>query len=808
MLPGNGHALIATKRFATDDWDVGVADVTGLLEPSKERPRRVFEMARPFGDRLFDRLIAYRIPVLAVLLAIVAAIGFGISFLSFNPDSRLFFGKDNPERLALDALEQTYAKSTNILFVIEPRDGDVFTAQNLASLAEITEGAWQVPRTLRVDSIANFNHAEARGDEIIIEPLYGLQTRLDAAAIDRIRGITLSERELINRLISPDGTVAAVNVQIVKPDDDRDAVLGIAEVARGLARQWEAAYPGVNIRLTGGIIADVTFAEAGQRDLRTLVPVMAVLIVLALVLSLRSPVGVVATVLVIACSAVAAMGFAGWSGMLLNSATAGAPVSIMVLAVASSVHILNSFIQEADRSRDLREALGVSVRKNFAPIVVANVTTAIGFLCLRFSSSPPLREMGTIVAFGVLVCAVLSLTMLPCLLSYTTKVAPQRIRIGARVMAAFGGFVIAYRRRLFWGSIVLMGLAAVGVSRIELDDDYIRYFGKSFAFRIDSEFTERRLTGLNVLQYAVPANGEATVFEPEYLKTLDSFAGWMAEQDGVVAVDSITTLLKRLNRTMNDNDPAFDRIAGSRELNAQYLFLYELSLPVGHDLTDMIDVNRSQSKVTAILADVTSARVRELGHAGEAWLAENAPDHVASTTGVSMVFAYLSQRNIRSMVGGTLLALVLISAILVVALKSPRFGVVSLIPNLVPALLAFGVWGVTFGQINLASSVVTSMTLGIVVDDTVHFLMRYLRLRREGGRDVEGAIRDTFSSVGVALVITSVALTAGFLVLATSGFAINHQVGLLCAITIMAALIADLLFLPTVILAVEKRTMS
>jgi len=170
-----------------------------------------------------------------------------------------------------------------------------------------------------------------------------------------------------------------------------------------------------------------------------------------------------------------------------------------------------------------------------------------------------------------------------------------------------------------------------------------------------------------------------------------------------------------------------------------------------------------------------------------------------------LMFAHIGKRNVNSMIIGTSLALILISFILVVALRSRRFGVISLAPNLIPAALAFGIWGVAVGEIGMSLASAAGMTLGIVVDDTVHFLSKYLRARREKGYTPEQAVRYAFHTVGVALWVTTIVLVLGFGVLTFSTFKMNMDMGIMTAMTIAIALIVDFVFLPALLLKADKR---
>ena len=264
--------------------------------------------------------------------------------------------------------------------------------------------------------------------------------------------------------------------------------------------------------------------------------------------------------------------------------------------------------------------------------------------------------------------------------------------------------------------------------------------------------------------------------------------------------------MKRLNKTLNGDRPEFYRIPESRELAAQYLLLYELSLPYGLDLNNQINVDRSATKVSVTArGDLTSIELRALTDAGHDWLAENAPDYMLATgAGPGVMFSHISDRQIRGMIKGTVVAFILVSALLVVALRSPKFGLISLIPNVLPALMAFGAWGFLVGRVNIGLSTVVALTIGIVVDDTVHFLSKYLRARRERGLSAPDAVRYAFSTVGAALLFTSLILAVGFFVLAQSALDLNAGMGKLTALTITLALVADFFLLPPLLMKLDE----
>jgi len=372
-------------------------------------------------------------------------------------------------------------------------------------------------------------------------------------------------------------------------------------------------------------------------------------------------------------------------------------------------------------------------------------------------------------------------------------------------MDRFGAFVVSRRKPLFFGMLFITLIFAMSIPLNRLNDQFVNYFDESYAFRTDTDFIVDNLTGIYLIEYSLDTGEEWGVSDPEYLKMLESFAEWYKTQPRVLHVSTLTDTMKRLNKNMHEDDPTYYRIPDDLELSAQYLQLYEMSLPFGLDLNNQINISKSSTRFSVTLESVSTTELLALEERAQLWLAANAPASLqvpgASPT---VMFSHISRRNINSMLGGTAAALVLISTILIFSFKSLKIGLLSLVPNLVPAGMAFGLWGLMVGEIGMGTSIVAGMSLGIVVDDTVHFLSKYIRAKRERGMNSHDAVRYAFHNVGTALWVTSFILAAGFSVLVFSGFTLNSEMGLLTAITIAFALAADFLFLPPLLMVMER----
>ena len=755
---------------------------------------------------LAEIIIRFRwLGLLLIIAAVVTAFN-GTKFLSFSNDYRIFFSEDNPQLVAFETLQNTYTKSDNVLIVLAPKDGNVFTPQTLSTVEWVTHQAWQMPYSNRVDSISNFQHSYAEGDDLIVGDLVLEAENYNSAALERVKEIAIHEPLLVKRLISPSGHVTAINVTVQLPAIHPDKeVPEVVIFARSLADQIRKRDANLEVYLTGVVFMNNAFSENSINDMKTLVPAMFLIIVVLLVLMLRSFWATLTTVVVIMLSIITAMGIAGWIGITITPPLASAPTMIMTLAVADCVHLLVTFLQGLQQGKNRFDAMRESLRINIQPIFLTTITTAIGFLSMNFSDAPPFRDLGNVVAIGVVAAFFYSIILLPVFMLLFPVKAAHRPPRTVKLMDKLADLVINNRTVLLWG----MGLFVVAmisfIPKNELNDQFVNYFDKTVDFRNDTDFMTENLTGLYSISYSLKAESSGGISEPAYLENLEKFARWYAQQDGVIQVSTLTDTMKRLNKNMHEDRQEWYRTPQNRELAAQYLLLYEMSLPYGLDLNNQINIDKSATRFDVFVDNLTSNQLMALEDKANKWLKENAPVNMqANGASPAVMFSHIGKRNIRSMLIGTTIALILISILLIFALRSVKIGLLSLIPNLVPAGLAFGLWGIMVGQVGLALSIVTGMTLGIVVDDTVHFLSKYLRARREKGMDAANAVRFAFHSVGTALWTTSIVLIAGFMVLSQSPFELNAGMGLLTAITIAFALAADFLLLPTLLMALDK----
>ncbi len=747
--------------------------------------------------------------VLLVVFSIIILSALGAKNLYFRGDYNIFFEGTNKQLMAFDEIQTTFAKTDNLAIVVAPEDGNVFTPETLTLIQNLTVDAWQIPYSSRVDSLANYQHTEAIEDDLLVEDLLYEEYEHTPERIAKVKQIALNEPLLKNALVSASGDVTIVNVTVQLPEVDKTAeVQEVIAAINAMIGKYQDQYPNVEFHKAGIIAMNNAFMTSAQEDSSTLVPLMLLVVLVFLTFMLRSSFSVVATLIVIISSIVATMGLSGWAGMFLSTATVNVPTLVLTLAVADCVHVIVTMRQAMQRGMEKAQAIQYSIKLNAMPILITSVTTAIGFLMMNMSDSPVLRDFGNLSALGVLIACFLSVTMLPALL----KLLPiKRLSVNPTAedkvtfMDKLGDFVVANRKALLpISTLVIVGAAAL-IPLNKVNDESVKYFDTSSEFRQAADFMEQTVSGMTTLSIAVKTNESQAIADPVFLQAIGDFTEWLRVQPETDHVATLSDVYMRLNKNMHGDDDSYYQLPLNRELAAQYLLLYEMSLPYGLDLNNQINVDKSSIKMVLTVDNLGSVELVELEERIYSWFAANAPQYEVVASSPSLMFAHIGETNMASMLSTLPITLVLISGLMIFALRSVRLGMISLVPNIAPAIIGFGLWALISGEINLGLSVVVTLTLGIVVDDAVHFLSKYQRARIEG-KSAEEAVRYAFHTVGRALWITTVVLVAGFSVLAMSSFRLNSDMGLLSAIVIFIALVVDFILLPSLLMIFDKQT--
>lgn len=750
-------------------------------------------------------IVGHRILVVVLSLLFIVLVSSGLRFAGFTSDYRYFFDDKNPNLQAFDHLERTYSSLDVIVWALHSTSYDATDPRMVKVAYDVTEKAWSTPFSLRVDSYTNYQHTVADGDDLLVQDLVPDPEEVDAARSEEIKQVIRTEPTLGHRMLSEKGDVTFVYATLKLDRGDPFSTAHAMAYANSLAEEIEAANPEIEVYVSGIVGVANAFSSSAQRDVKTLFPAMILVLTVVLFVLSRTLTGTLAALFVVLSSSIMALAMSGWLGIKLTPPSANTPVLVLTVAVADCIHILISTLVGMHRGLEKKDAIVDSLRINWGPVFLTSVTTAIGFGSLNFMDAPPFRDMGNFAAFGAIFAWILSITLFPALLALAPLRASNATESQSRFMEGFGKLVIAGR----WPIMVALVAVCVGsaflVPTLAFNDNYIEYFDKKLQFRADTDWIDENGTGVMQLNFSIDSGSYGSVSDPDYLQHLDDFAVWARAQPIVEHALVFSDVMKRINKSMHGDNPDYYAVPASSDEAAQYLLLYEMSLPYGLDLNDQLNVAKTSTRVVFTMRNITTTQLEEFQAASAKWMADNWPEQMwAKPIGQMVMFAYINRSNFEQMRVATPIALLLISACLMIFLRSVRLGLISLIPNIMPPLIAFGVFALFSDEVGMWSSIIVATALGLIVDATVHFLSKYKRGRTEKALAPRDAILYAFGTVGMALFVATLVLIAGFSMLAFSLWTVNQMMGIMVALTVGIAFVVDFLLLPALLLLFDR----
>lgn len=750
--------------------------------------------------------------VISIWLAACALAIVSLGQLQVNPTTDAWLKKGDARLDRLKSLRSTFDSGRNLVVMASARSGDIFTVDGLTALRQIHLGVEQIRGTIRVDSLVNFPDSRAQGDDLLVEELLGREGSLPASAIRLVRARVMNDERLLGRLVTADADSAIVVATFVPGiDGDIAAARQAGADAQALITQLGVEYPNLEFLLSGAVPGMAAYAEAAAHDSTVLLPLalLAALIVMLCYLRFESGfwrtagASVLATFLVIVCAVTLPLGLMPVFGLEATNVTVVIPVAILTLAVADCLHVLVTFYQQRRETPHPQRAMRASLSLNAEALWITSLTTLLGFLTLNVSWALPYIVMGNLVALGVFLAWLATNSLFPAVLSlFPLPVSPHGR--SDKPMRLLARFVIRRRRGVLLATLASFAVVLVGVPQNQMNDAWLEYLTQDTPFGHDTHKMMSRIGGVSAYEFTLDTGVENGIYEPDFLAKVEAFATWLESQPEVAHVQSLHDTIKRLNANLHGDDPAYLRLPDERTAAAQYVLLYELSLPYGASLTNEVNLDKSALRVTAGMHGSNTQEILSLQKRTLAWFDANAPELRSLGSGDSIVIAELSRQLTHAMIFNTLLLMLVITVTMGLVFRSVAYAGISLLVNALPILVALGIWGIAVGDMGMSSALVFSMTIGIIVDYSVHFLSKYRKARQQRALCAEGAIEYGFSTVGVALLVTTAVLGLNFSLLGLSDHKLNIFMGVLIAMTIVLALLSQLLVLPVLLLLAEK----
>lgn len=739
--------------------------------------------------------LTYRKSVLFVLACITALAVAQLPSLEFDNAMDVWFQQDDATYVAHREMIDTYASDELIVIGLEAPD--VFAPEVLELIERVGNKLETAPHVEKVISLTSVEAIEGRDDFLEIGDL--IEMPIDPALLPAIREKALSNELYVGNIISADAKFTLILARIPSIPGDFDYKIEAVEAVYDIL----ATEPETRFYLSGGAAIDYEFFKLSEEDNTRISVLIIVLISGALWFLLGSVSHVLLSLATVILAAIWAHGWIGLWGAKMNMITTMLPGLLIAVGVADSMHVLVEYQNKLRDHEDKFDALREVYVDLMSPLALTTLTTAIGLMSLSISKVQGIREFGAFAALGVVGAFVLSITLVPIVVSYLPR--PKRARkiakSGARserALARLHELTMSHGRAIALCSAVVLVVSAIGTTLLKVESEFIEAFPDGYKSKVDTRRIEHEMGGIITLDVLVDSGEEGGIKNPETLQVLASLEKQLLMEPAIGSAQSIVGSIKDMRRAFHSNDQREYSLPKTREEAAQYLLLYEMDAPDG-DLKEFVTYDYQHARVSARALLETSQTGYEICQRVDAWVAKTlAPlGMTGQVTGLIRLFSEMEVYIRDSLVKGFSLALFLIFIVFCLQLRSIPLGAIAMIPNVLPIVVSLGVMGYAGIALDSMTCMVASIAIGLAVDDSIHFVSR-IRRRLAAGMPMRESLAEATVEVGRALVYTSITLCCGFSVMMTATFVGIFYFGLLCTLTVAVALIADLLLLPVV----------
>lgn len=752
-------------------------------------------------------LIKYRYLSIGLVLIAVCLLATGLTKLTFNPDLETYFPEGHPAVIRYNEIDDMFIPTDNLIIAVHSNEGTLFNGDSLKVIEELTKKSWTIPYSVRVDSLTNYSYVKSVNDDLIVEPFIEEAEKKSIEFFEKRENLVAGEDIIYKSLISEDKKTSVVSIIVDPPGPNKeDQNSELINYILGFIEPIKESNENLDIRLLGNPYLDYISPRIVKAEMPVVMPLMLLLIFFIVFLMIRSYVAVLATFVVILMSLIATFGSIGILGSPLNQMVTTIPILIITLALADCIHLFSIYFQNRVKGISSKESMEKSLEMNIQPLFLTTISTCIGFLCLNFIEVAPLRDFGNAVAIGIGFAFIFTIFFIAPIVSFFEVKTASKVTKQTRFSTSVGSFILKNGNKLIFSITSISFLILLCIPMNELDENPTQMYAEGFtSFSSDTLWLDEKLSVTFPVNF-LATNKEGQVSDPDFLKILDKFSVWLEEREQVNHVTSLANNMKNLNKSMHGDDPEWKKIPENADLSAQYLFFYEMSLPMGLDLNSSISQDRKSTKISATLKDMSANEFKEFNNEVLGYLQQNNLENMISEpSSFRVIFTYMVEAIVNSLLYGLFIGILLITLIIGLFFRSYLLPALSIFPNILPIGMGFGLWGLFVGDVGFMVAVGMGSTLGVIVDFTVHFLSKYELARKEFKKSVEESVIYSFETVGFALIIMTVVLALGFSVLNLVTFIPIQDFAKFSVICFIGGLIINFLFLPNLLMKFDKR---
>ena len=752
-------------------------------------------MATDLGNWLVQH--RFKLAVVALLVTIIG--GWGVQFMRFDGTNESLFAEADEYKAEVDQARVDFPSSAPRLTMTFEVDGDIFNLRTLTAIDELTRRYIEIDSAIALSSILTYRVSEADKEILGRSYLFPDLDDITEADLQQIKTIALNDEDLTQARLTSAGNVTLATISYSVSEDTSEARLAVAESAVVLRDSLRQQYPDIRIYLVGGPMFERDSNLAREKDNKVLLPLVVVAGVLLLWFCLGSLLSSIALAVVALTTIIVTVGTHALLDIPLNQISRLGPAVAGIVAFADGIHVLSVYAQKILRGTDRKQALIESININFRPIALATVTTTMGFLSLNLSSAPAIYGFGNIVAIGVIWAFFFTVFLLPAMI----------LLIPARSIArplGVSGFIegvlrlVARREKtLFWGFLGLIAVTLFVLPLNKLDNDPFDFIDEGSDLSVVVEIQQREFENDRGLAFVVRSNEYYGITNRDFLDKVDDIATQLEADPQISWVSTYTDYLKLRNKAANDDDEAYEVIPEDQLTVIDYLVGYQLVAEIDPNLGQIFNKDYSAIYLYVATSELSDEEILQLANKIDV-LAENYASESFQVTHANntILGARLNQIISTELFTGFSLSLVMITLTMMIGLRSLRYGLLSIAPNVFPITIVFGLWGLIEGNLSPYVLMLLAVSIGLVVDDSVHVLSKY-KTARDSGKSPGESIEESISLAGSAITITTLWMSVGIALMGFSSTTIFQNLTSIITPIIVVALFLDLLFLPSLL---------
>lgn len=753
-------------------------------------------------ERIAGLIIENRYLVLGALAVISVVFLVFLKDLSVAGSSEGWVDKENPRVRTIFEFYEHFGSSDAMIIGIEAED-TVFRPDVLEQVTRITEKVGKIPNVMEVISLATVRNLVVVDRKPRSLPLMESVPQIPEG-LAALREAAYDNPLYINNIISADGSSTAVIAFVIGRTPETSNISQINSDFRRVIAEEEL--PGTKLHLAGLPAMDAEINRLSKEQNRLFVPLVFGLIVVLLLAIFRSLNGVLLPMIAILSSVTWTLGLFTMTGRSIGVMTTALPPLLLVITVAICVHVLTQYREEAANFARRRDVVFHTFVNISRPCFFTALTTAVGFSALLLSDTPIVRELGAFCSIGIIFAFIVSLTMLPSILSFL-PLPGEKIKTSFKsgtltaALERVGRFNHRARVPILIAGVVIFTVSFIGIRQIKVETNELEIVEKDNPLRQDFLFIENNLTGIASVEFIVEGGEDA--ISVETLKSMREFQEFLEGMDVMRRTISVADFVCLFHRAANGGDDRFFTIPENDEKIEFYLSVARQQGAT--ELAPYITDDYRHARISARMRFVSTTEMEKTIKTINGYLAENMhEDFLVRSTGLVPLFVYMINQVVWGQIKSFSFVLVAVFIMMVILVRSLKLAAIGMIPNVVPIVLTLGVMGWLKIPLDLATSMIGCTAVGIAVDDTIHYLTRHAREYQRTGNHRD-AMFATLRTTGRAITSTSAILFCGFIVLTTSSFVPIHHYGALVSFTMLTAFLGDVFLLPACLLVFNPK---